>query len=159
MFQRVVRQIVGDGAPPTAEAIGILRGRFLELLQRDLENAREGLYPRELLFQMPVGSYAREAPRLLLEIPRVAMRRRREGWRELPGEIDAAAYPPYFRRTFHWQTDGYLSRRSAQLYDVGVELYRSGNLVDPDVATAPLVARAPYRPATVADLDASRSTR
>src|SRR6185295_7707451 len=30
--------------------------------------------------------------------------------------------PAYYRRNFHWQTDGYLSRRSAELYDVGVEL-------------------------------------
>ena len=31
-------------------------------------------------------------------------------------------YPAYYRRNFHWQTDGYLSRRSAELYNVGVEL-------------------------------------
>ena len=48
-------------------------------------------------------------------------RRRRNQYKDLPGDVDLSRYPSYFRRNFHWQTDGYLSRRSADLYDVGVE--------------------------------------
>lgn len=126
VIQRMLRTVVGEAVDPGGEALATIRRRFAGLLARDLENVREGMYPRELLFSVPVASYAREAPRLFLELPRVALRRRREGWRELPRRVDAAQYPPYFRRTFHWQTDGYLSRRSAQLYDVGVELLFGG---------------------------------
>lgn len=126
VLQRLVRTVMGEAVDPGIEAITTIRKRFVALLARDLENVRDGMYPRELLFQIPVASYAREAPRFFLELPRVALRKRRAGWRELPDRVDAADYPAYFRRTFHWQTDGYLSRRSAQLYDVGVEFLFGG---------------------------------
>jgi ubiquinone/menaquinone biosynthesis C-methylase UbiE len=126
VLHRVIRTVVGEAIDPDDRVLAAIRGRFLELLQRDLENVRQGLYPRELLFQLPVAAYARQAPRLFLELPRVALRRRRRGWRELPDGVDAREYPPYFRRTFHWQTDGYLSRRSARLYDVSVEFLFGG---------------------------------
>jgi ubiquinone/menaquinone biosynthesis C-methylase UbiE len=127
LIQRVVRAAIGEAVDPGDAALTTIRKRFLELLNRDIENVRNGEYPRDLLFQVPVAAYAREAPRLfLVELPRVALRRRRSGWRELPKRVDEKEYPPYFRRTFHWQTDGYLSRRSAQLYDVGVELLFGG---------------------------------
>ena len=41
--------------------------------------------------------------------------------RDLPNDVDLGRYPDYFRRNFHWQTDGYLSERSARVYDAGVE--------------------------------------
>jgi len=126
VLQRVVRTVMGEAVDPGHRAVATIRKRFVALLGRDIENVREGMYPRELLFQMPVASYAREAPRFFLELPRVALRKRRSGWRELPQPVDPQRYPAYFRRTFHWQTDGYLSRRSAQLYDVGVELLFGG---------------------------------
>src|SRR5690606_33839699 len=39
---------------------------------------------------------------------------------------DMSRYPPYYRRNFHWQTDGYFSERSAELYDLGVEILFRG---------------------------------
>ena len=45
---------------------------------------------------------------------------------DLPGDVDLERYPPYFRRNFHWQSDGYLSCRSAELYDLTVELLFAG---------------------------------
>ncbi|HEY8145409.1 MAG TPA: methyltransferase domain-containing protein [Kofleriaceae bacterium] len=100
--------------------------RFEALMARDLANVEAGLYPRRLLFQMPVARYARRLPALLGDLPRVALRARRRDFRDLPAEVDLAVYPPYYRRNFHWQTDGYLSRRSAELYDLGVELLFGG---------------------------------
>jgi ubiquinone/menaquinone biosynthesis C-methylase UbiE len=44
----------------------------------------------------------------------------------LPRDVDLDRYPAYYRRNFHWQTDGYLSRRSAELYDVGAEFILFG---------------------------------
>jgi len=43
-------------------------------------------------------------------------------YRDLPAEVELSQYPEYFRRNFHWQTDGYFSEASAARYDVGVEL-------------------------------------
>ena len=43
----------------------------------------------------------------------------------------------------------------AQIYNVGAELYRSGNLVTPTLDPACLVENSPYREATMADLESS----
>lgn len=47
---------------------------------------------------------------------------------------------------------------TADIYEVGVAFYRTGDLVNPDLGGAPLVERAPYRPASLAELVASRRT-
>lgn len=102
-----------------------LRGRVDALFARDLANVAAGMYPRELLFQLPTRDYARALPRLLRDGPAVIRRRRAGAYKDLPA-VDPARYPPYYRRTFHWQTDGYLSEHSASVYDVGVELLFRG---------------------------------
>jgi ubiquinone/menaquinone biosynthesis C-methylase UbiE len=113
-------------AGPDRAAARAFERRYQELLARDLANVEAGLYPRGLLFQMPLATYAMRLPRLLADIPSVMQRVWKRDYRALPAAVDVARYPAYFRRTFHWQTDGYLSRRSAELYDVGVELLFAG---------------------------------
>lgn len=111
---------------PDAAARAAFERRYQELLDRDLANVEAGLYPRSLLFQMPIATYACRFPRLLADIPFILQRVWRRDYQDLPEDVDVDRYPAYFRRTFHWQTDGYLSRRSAELYDVGVELLFAG---------------------------------
>ncbi|MEE9607265.1 MAG: methyltransferase domain-containing protein [Myxococcota bacterium] len=111
---------------PDAKAVRSLRRRYEDLLARDLRNVDRGLYPRKLLFQLPLRDYAKTLPGFLLDIPRVIWRSRRRDHRDVPQDIDARRFPAYFRQTFHWQTDGYLSRRSARLYDLSVEFMFMG---------------------------------
>lgn len=113
----------------TRNPIGTTRGdglevrrRYRELLERDLANVEQGFYPAGLLFELPFKDYARHFPRFLADLPRSALRSRRGDYEDLPSDVDLASYPDYYRRNFHWQTDGYFSLRSAALYDVGVEL-------------------------------------
>jgi len=113
--------LVGDRAADP-EAISALQREYAKLLEADLANVERGAYPASLLFQMPVGNYATRLPWLLLDLPRTYRRFRERAYQDLPDDVDRKRFPAYFRRTFHWQTDGYLSRRSAELYDVGVEL-------------------------------------
>ena len=126
LAQRAIRFITGDpGIQPTPEQLDILMKRYRALLTRDVENVREGMYPDTLLFQIPALDYAKRIPAMALDMPGVMRRRKRENYRDLDAR-EARHYPAYFRRTFHWQTDGYLSRRSAQLYDAGVEFLFGG---------------------------------
>jgi len=122
----LVRKLLDRDLAAHEAAAEALRREYLALLERDLENAASGIYPRELLFDFPLLDYAWALPRLLAELPRMALRVRRDGFRELPDAVDATRFPAYFRRTFHWQSDGYLSRRSARLYDLSVEILFMG---------------------------------
>jgi ubiquinone/menaquinone biosynthesis C-methylase UbiE len=107
------------------ETVATLRSRTEELFVRDLRNVAEGLYPRDLLFQIPIREYARAFPLLLLDAPRVVRRMRARDYKDIPS-VDKGRYPAYYRRTFHWQTDGYFSDHSATVYDLGVELLFRG---------------------------------
>lgn len=126
VLQETARLLARQPRPKLSkEVIGLLRSRVDELFARDLANVEAGLYPRELLFQIPARDYARALPRLLRDARNVVRRRRAGAWRDIPA-VDPARYPPYYRRTFHWQTDGYFSAHSAEVYDLGVELLFRG---------------------------------
>ena len=107
------------------DVLATLRRRTTELYDRDLENVRTGMYPRELLFQIPSRQYARALPRLVLDTPRIVRRKKRGEYKDIP-PVDKTRFPAYYRRTFHWQTDGYFSEHSAEVYDLGVELLFRG---------------------------------
>jgi ubiquinone/menaquinone biosynthesis C-methylase UbiE len=151
LVQRMARRFALGGAPPiTAAQVIALRQSFVDLLRRDYENAAAGIYPASLLFQIPLSTYARMLPRLAADLPKVLRRKQRDDWKDLPAEVDLHEYPPYYRRTFHWQSDGYLSRRSAELYDLGVEFLFGGTadvmrrqVIPPIVAHARGRARPP----------------
>jgi ubiquinone/menaquinone biosynthesis C-methylase UbiE len=106
------------------EIRAVLRRRG-ELHARDLANVEAGLYPPTLLFDIPVGRYMRALPQLLRDTPHIVRRKRAGDFRDIP-IVDKARYPAYYRRTFHWQTDGYFSEHSAEMYELGVELLFRG---------------------------------
>ena len=141
--QRIARRVfLGVREEFGPAELADLQQRYDALLERDLANVHAGIYPRSLLFQLPFGAYARRLPELARDLPRVLRRLKRGDWRDLPSDVDLSAFPPYHRRTFHWQSDGYLSRRSAELYDVGVEFLFGGTAdVMRRQAIAPLVQR------------------
>jgi ubiquinone/menaquinone biosynthesis C-methylase UbiE len=108
-----------------ADELRLLDRRRRELHARDLANVDAGAYPRELLFDIPVRGFLRALPALLRDAPRVVRRKRDNDFRDIP-VVDKTRYPAYYRRTFHWQTDGYFSDHSAAVYELGVELLFRG---------------------------------
>jgi ubiquinone/menaquinone biosynthesis C-methylase UbiE len=102
-----------------------LQNRRTGLHRRDLANVDAGYYPRDLLFDFPVRRYLREFPRLVRDAPNVVRRMRTGNFKDIP-DVDKERFPPYYRRTFHWQTDGYFSDFSAEVYELGVELLFRG---------------------------------
>ncbi len=103
-----------------------IQQRRVELHRRDLANVDEGLYPRAMLFDIPMGRYLRALPGLIRDMPNVVRRKRANDYKDVPAGLDRERYPAYYRRTFHWQTDGYFSEHSAEVYEVGVELLFRG---------------------------------
>jgi ubiquinone/menaquinone biosynthesis C-methylase UbiE len=116
----------GERRRPSQETLAVLERRYGELLDQDLANVARGYYPRALLHDFPLVEYLTRLPEALLDLPRVVWRRHRQRYDDVPAEAVTDDYPPYYRRTFHWQTDGWLSDRSARLYDAGVEFLFGG---------------------------------
>ncbi len=126
-FMQEAARIVSRTPRPyvAPEEIKCLMRRHAELHVRDLANVEAGLYPRELLFDIPVRRYLRSLPRLVRDTPSVVRRMRRKDYKDIP-VVDKDRYPAYYRRNFHWQTDGYFSDYSADVYELGVELLFRG---------------------------------
>lgn len=113
--------------PPPADwqsgdALPEMRRRVAALMRADRDDARDGVYPASLLFHRDVPRAAARWAWLMARRRAIVRRRDAGAWRDLPADVDLSEYPPFYRRTFHWQDDGYLSARSAALYDVGVEV-------------------------------------
>lgn len=118
--------LVFNDSPPqvTAEQQGELWRRLSELLTRDYRNVREGLYPASLVEDFRWGDFARTYPRLMLDFPRIRRRARENHFEDVPAV--AEEFPKYYRRNFHFQTNGYLGLDSAALYETQVEILFNG---------------------------------
>jgi ubiquinone/menaquinone biosynthesis C-methylase UbiE len=126
VMQEAARLVTRTPRPELSRSeLRTLLRRRTELHARDLANVDEGMYPRELLFDIPVRRYARAFPRLVRDTPRVVRRMKRGDYKDIPS-VDKTRFPAYYRRNFHWQTDGYFSEHSAEVYELGVELLFRG---------------------------------
>ncbi|WP_207480294.1 class I SAM-dependent methyltransferase [Arenibaculum pallidiluteum] len=118
-----------ESVPPAsgpAPGAGTLLAELRALLARDLANVEAGYYrmPHDLVVS-PL-KVLRETALFLGDLPAVARRRRARDGLELRAEDAGRGLPAYYRQNFHFQTDGYLSDRSAELYDHQVEVLFGG---------------------------------
>ena len=103
-----------------------LRTRLRALLEADLRNVELGHYPAALLTTSLSTQIVRALPRLVRDAPLFAARKRQGNFKDLPAHVELESFPPYYRRNFHWQSDGYLSAASAAVYEASVELLFRG---------------------------------
>lgn len=131
--QRMARQLAGDVREITGLGrrgtltLKMLLDDIRALQRRDWENVRDGIYGLPDDWMTPPTTWLSDAIDYFRELPEVVARRRRDGWNEVTRHPDADRYPDYFRRNFHYQTDGYLSPTSARLYDHQVEVLFMGS--------------------------------
>ena len=96
-------------------------------MKRDWRNIREGLYAAPAGLADP-GEALADALRYFRDFPEVDARRHRRGHDEVRQVATLTrGLPDYYLRNFHYQTDGYLSDRSARLYDHQVEVLFIGS--------------------------------
>lgn len=99
--------------------------RLGQLLRCDLDNIDAGLYrmPHDLLPQ-PLATL-RLSRKFFADLTSVDRRRQSGASQEVyasAGRGGARRFPRYFLQNFHFQTDGYLSDESAELYDYQVDV-------------------------------------
>ncbi len=112
--------------PIPTELLGKLRQSMAALEELDWQEAEEGVYPKNQLFDSPWLEWASRYPLVWLDLPSTWQRRRAGNIHDLPDKTDRQIYPDYYLQNFHHQTDGYLSDHSAELYDLQVEILFSG---------------------------------
>ena len=96
------------------------------LFERDWRNIAAGFYRLPVdLFPNPVAEW-RRSRRFFADLAGVEARRRANDNNEILRQAPAGRYPRYYLQNFHFQTDGYLSRHSAELYDHQVEVLFGG---------------------------------
>lgn len=129
-----LQRLFGPGsiAPPprlAPEAQQAVVSALRALTERDAENMARGFYPLSVLApeSTPIEHASRYA-RLLADSIGAATRKRDKKPREFRGAAAQRAkeMPAYYRRNFHYQTDGYLSDASADLYEHQVEIIFRG---------------------------------
>lgn len=101
---------------------------LLHLLQQDADEIARGTYPLEVLRpENPISFWSR-VPKIFIDGWQVAQRRKSKKAHDFPAEIKGTLnqYPDYFQRQFHYQTGGYLTAESAELYEHQVEILFSG---------------------------------
>jgi len=96
------------------------------LFERDWRNIAAGIYRLPVdLVPNPLAEW-RRSRRFFADLAVVEARRRANDNNEVLRQAPPGRYPRYYLQNFHFQTDGYLSRRSAELYDHQVEVLFGG---------------------------------
>lgn len=115
-------------APPEGAVEAVLE-RLRALLADDAALIGRGGAPLSVLAPQDPFRHGARLLRILADGRTVTRRRRRRVARDFGRDARRwlADLPAYYRRNFHYQTDGYLSERSAELYEHQVELlFRGG---------------------------------
>ena len=101
--------------------------RLNQLLETDWEDAQKGVYPASLLFDNSWEDFFRYYPVVWLDMTQIWERVQQKQYQKFSPDIDKEGYPSYYLQNFHYQTDGYLSDMSANLYDLQVEILFNGS--------------------------------
>lgn len=119
----------GERNGPTQEALEHTLERLRGLLSRDAALVGEGLLPLRALAPREPLAHGRNLLRILTDAAAVSSRRKQRKSRDFGKQAETwlEDLPNYYKRNFHYQTDGYLSTESAELYEHQVEiLFRGG---------------------------------
>jgi ubiquinone/menaquinone biosynthesis C-methylase UbiE len=123
-IERVAEPAPVQGKLPTREQ---LLKELFALFERDRANVDAGRYrmPHDLV----VSPFAalRASRRFLSDIGEVNRRRAERSHQEVAeASTNGRRFPRYYLQNFHYQSDGWLSEHSAELYDFQVEVLFNG---------------------------------
>ncbi|WP_107666689.1 class I SAM-dependent methyltransferase [Cyanothece sp. BG0011] len=103
-----------------------LQERRNQLCEIDWKDAQKGVYPVDILFDSLLPDFLRYYPEVWLDLPKIWTRLQRKEYQSFAKDIEKEGYPRYYLQNFHYQTDGYLSDSSANLYDLQVDILFNG---------------------------------
>ncbi len=95
--------------------------------QRDLDNAAKGYYPLPRDADGSPSRLIKTSRAFMADVPVAAERKAQGKGTEVYSAEKADELPAYFLQNFHYQTGGYLTEESAEIYDMQVDVLFSGS--------------------------------
>ncbi|MEL4898436.1 class I SAM-dependent methyltransferase [Crocosphaera sp. Alani8] len=135
LAHKTISDSLTDAAIPSRESVPFplspdlllkLQENRNQLCEIDWEDSQKGVYPVEILFDSFLPDFLRYYPEIWLDLPKIWARLQRKEYQAFADNIEKEGYPRYYLQNFHYQTDGYLSDLSANLYDIQVDLLFNG---------------------------------
>ena len=93
-------------------------GKFL---LKDAQLVKSGIYVPQRNAPGTYGRHLAVVRKMLKDLPSVNERRVRQQGTEVSTKDHVSNFPDYYLHNFHFQTGGYLTEESAELYDIQVE--------------------------------------
>lgn len=111
---------------PSKEDLALIDREIDKLFKQDEKYFQQGLFPIETLkLQPPLESIKMGLEVLYDSFANIRVRRNKNKIKDFKDD-PKNNYPDYFLRNFHFQTDGYLSKQSAKIYEHQVEILFNG---------------------------------
>ena len=95
--------------------------------QRDLDNVATGYYPLPRDADGSPAELMKRSRAFMADVPVAAERKAKGAGTEVYSADKAEELPAYFLQNFHYQTGGYLTEESAEIYDMQVDVLFSGS--------------------------------
>lgn len=111
------------------EKISLSYAKVFELLKQDAENMAAGVYPYSVLnFESPFHHF-KSLVSVFSDAVKISKRRSNKHTHDFDDKKDEdfETAPDYTKRNYHFQTNGYFSPESAELYDHQVEILFGGS--------------------------------
>jgi ubiquinone/menaquinone biosynthesis C-methylase UbiE len=103
-----------------------LYGDMAALFRRDLANVEAGVYPLPADHDGAFPMLLARSRLFFRDLPEVHRRREQRGIREVVTSSTQGKRPDYYLQNFHYQSGGWMTERSAQRYDLQVEVLFRG---------------------------------
>lgn len=111
-----------------SEKFKLLYQQLFQLLKNDSANITRGYYPLEVLKPEKLTKHFLRFPKILFDGYHISKRREENLNKDFNEEAQELLrdMPEYYQRNFHFQSGGYLTAESAELYEHQVEILFSG---------------------------------
>jgi ubiquinone/menaquinone biosynthesis C-methylase UbiE len=97
------------------------------LFLQDLANVEAGIYPIPVDNDGSVLALIHRSRLFFDDLPSIHRRRERRAHNEVHNETTRGKRPRYYLQNFHYQSGGWLTEQSAELYDTQVEILFNGS--------------------------------
>jgi ubiquinone/menaquinone biosynthesis C-methylase UbiE len=98
-----------------------------KLFLQDLANVEAGIYPLPVDRDGSLLDLIRRSRRFFDDLPNIHRRRETRAHSEVLTETTRGTRPRYYLQNFHYQSGGWLTEKSAELYDTQVEVLFNGS--------------------------------